>query len=104
MARSITLTFDGRNELLLKAIEAFEQADLFEDDEGNSVRLTREEIALNMLMEGCLEWVQEVAGLPQELEDEIREQFELEDEYECDEHCEHDHDHGGSDERPHLNN
>ena len=25
MARSITLTFDGRNELLLKAIEAFEQ-------------------------------------------------------------------------------
>ena len=34
----------------------------------------------------------------------LREQFELEDEYECDEHCEHDHDHGSGDERPHLNN
>lgn len=90
MSKSITLTFDGKNELLLQAIEVFAQSDLFSDDEGNSVKLSVEEIALNMLMEGCIEWVQDVGGLPEELEQSIRDEFEVFDEgcgEECDEEC-----------------
>ena len=105
MARTLTLTFEGRNELLLQAIEAYEKADLFEDEDGNSVKLSREEIALNMLMEGCLEWVQDVMGLPEELEENIRTEFELDEEGEdCEQaECEeHDHDDDGK--GPHLNN
>lgn len=103
MARTLTITFEGRNELLLKAIEEYEKADLFEDEEGNSVKLSCEEIALNMLMEGCLDWVQDVMGLSQELEDTIKAEFELDDE--CDdcgeEDCECPEDDGKG---PHLNN
>lgn len=83
MSRTLTLTFEGANELLLKAIETYAQSDLFADEEGNSVNLSPEEIALNMLMEGCIEWVQDVAGLPEELEQEIREAFEVEDPEDC---------------------
>lgn len=83
MSRTITLTFEGKNELLLQAIEAYAQADVFSDDEGNNVRLTPEEIALNMLMEGCFEWVLDVGGLPDELEQNIREAFEIVDEECC---------------------
>lgn len=101
MSRTITLTFEGKNELLLQAIEAYSQADVFSDEEGNSVRLSPEEIALNMLMEGCFEWVLDVGGLPDELEQNIREAFEIVDEECCgkgeechDESCDdesHDH-------------
>ncbi len=98
MSLRLTLTFEGKHELLLKAIEAYEQAELFEDDQGNPVHLNREEIALNMLMEGCLNWVEEVAGLPEDLEDEIRETFGLceddcAEDCECDEPHESDADH-----------
>lgn len=107
MARTLTLTFEGRNELLLQAIEAYEKADLFEDEDGNSVKLSREEIALNMLMEGCLEWVQDVMGLPEELEENIRTEFELDEEgdgEECEQpDCEL-HDHDDNAKGPHLNN
>jgi len=90
MSRSITITFDGKNELLLQAIEAYEKLDLFEDEEGNPVQLSKDEIALNMLVEGCLRWVQDFPGLPEELEDNIVEAFELDEEFEgCDdEECE----------------
>lgn len=94
MGRTLTLTFDGKNELLLKAIEAYAQADLFEDEEGKSVQLSAEEVAMNMLMEGCLEWVQDVAGLPEDLEQQIFEEFEMGEEEGCDEEgCEKDHGH-----------
>ncbi len=94
MGRTLTLTFDGKNELLLKAIEAYAQADLFEDEEGKSVQLSAEEVAMNMLMEGCLEWVQDVAGLPEDLEQQIFEEFEMGEEEGCDEEgCEQDHGH-----------
>lgn len=92
MSRTLTLTFEGSNELLLKAIEAYAQSDLFSDEEGNPVKLSPEEIALTMLLEGCVEWVQDVAGLPEELEQEIREAFEI-DEADCCDGEEHDHDH-----------
>ena len=76
------MKFEGENELLLKVIEAYEQSDIFTDEEGKNVRLTVEEIALSMLMEGCLEWVQDVGGLPEELEQTVRSNFDL------DEFCE----------------
>lgn len=83
MSRTITLTFEGKNDLLLQAIEAYAEADVFSDEEGNSVRLTPQEIAMNMLMEGCFEWVIDVGGLPEKLEEEIRETFEIEDDMCC---------------------
>ena len=92
MSRSLTLTFEGNNDLLLQAIEAYAASkDLFMDEDGNSVTLSREEIALNMLMEGCLEWVQDVAGLPEELDRSIHETFEIEEgDAECETECETD--------------
>lgn len=82
MSQNITLTFTGKNELLLRAIEAYQQSDLFEDEEGNSVQMTREEIALNMLLEGCVKWVQDIPGLPEDLDEELRVAFDI-----CDEEC-----------------
>jgi hypothetical protein len=89
MARTLTLTFDGENELLLKVIEAYEQSDIFTDEEGKNVRLTVEEIALSMLMEGCLEWVQDVGGLPEDLEQTIRTNFDLDEGCEEGDECCH---------------
>src|SRR5437879_1650081 len=82
MSRTLTLTFDGKNELVLRAIEAYQKSDLFDDEEGNDVRMSREEIALNMLLEGCIQWVRDIPGLPEELDAELRTAFDI-----CDEEC-----------------
>jgi|SRR6185369_3123251 len=83
MSQTITLTFEGKNELLLKAIEAYQKSDLFEDEDGQSVKLSREEIALNMLLEGCVQWIRDIPGLPEKLDAELRDAFDI-----CDEECE----------------
>jgi hypothetical protein len=79
MSKTLTLTFDGEYELLLKAVEAYAKSDSFTDDEGRPVTLTSSDIALQMLLQGCIDWMHEVEGLPEELESEIRETFGVED-------------------------
>lgn len=105
MARSITLVLGDEHELLWQAISAYAQCDMFVDEQGDSLRLAPEQVAVHMLTEGCLQWVQDVPGLPPELEQRIREEFDLADEDECescdDEGCgecddDHSHDSPGS--------
>lgn len=89
MSKTLTLTFEGEYELLLKAVEAYAKSDSFTDDAGTPVTLSPADIALQMLLQGCIDWMHEVEGLPEELEQEIRETFDIEDEccdYEDDEY------------------
>lgn len=95
MSKSLTLTFDGKYDVLMRMIEAFSQQDLFEDEQEQPVQLGAEDIAMQMLVDGCMAWMVGIGSLPEELEQEFQETFEMDDEgcddedcEDCDEECE----------------
>jgi hypothetical protein len=88
MSKSLTLTFDGKYDVLMRMIEAFSQQDLFEDEQEQPVQLGVDEIAMQMLVDGCMAWMVTIGSLPEELEQEFQDTFEMDDEDCDDEDCE----------------